>query len=333
MCASPCSSPSTTPAKRTCMHDITDYVYRTLVSTFMTYYIIMRVVCMCIFIQCTATQHKKIIFFLHLHKSAGSSLCRMASVNKMKVDTRNNCNVQNDQRCCGGENIADQQRFALSTKYDFVANEGYMYEQMDMTFYTYITILRRSISRYHSHYHYVLRYSSHRNLDISFENWLAGQPDNWNVRHICGTRCMHKPKYSLNVHDFLFTAQRLKLFSHILFFEKIDEGSRVLANHFGWSSNVNPHLNKVKQSGQLETEQTSLVQKSNYLKMSFMDDLLYDYALNNNLSNIPMDFVDNLINKTLSSEPHSNSPCGQSCSSVYEHTMVNGKGVYLHKYR
>lgn len=249
-----------------------------------------------------APRQNKIYFLLHLHKSGGNSMCHLAKMNNMKI-SGDGCNVQSDQRCCGGENVTDQQRFARNTAYDFVASESYMYRQMDTLSYTYITVLRRSITRYRSHYDHVLR--ENPKIDISFGHWLEGQPDNWNMRHICGTRCMEKPKHSLDIEDFLFAAERLKNFSHVLFFEQYDRGSDVLAKHLGWHLTHVPHLNKAKRSS---------IRDIPYLKMSFLDDLLYDYAFNNSLANIPEQVVARMIVNITSNEPRFSSPCGGYCS-------------------
>jgi hypothetical protein len=68
----------------------------------------------------------RIIYFQHIHKSGGSTMCRIATLNQMKTSLKTNCNVQADQRCCGnGSDSAEALRaFADSTQYTFVANEG-----------------------------------------------------------------------------------------------------------------------------------------------------------------------------------------------------------------
>ena len=135
----------------------------------------------------------RIILFLHLHKGAGTFLCDMAKANNMRVG-RNNCLAQIDQRCCGGDTLWEQYNFAKSSQYDFVANENYMYAGFNENLFTYVTILRDSWSRYVSHFGHVNRAYG---LDNALSAWVEGQPDNWNVRHICGTRCMLRPKFGL----------------------------------------------------------------------------------------------------------------------------------------
>jgi hypothetical protein len=68
----------------------------------------------------------RIIYFQHIHKSGGSTMCRIATLNQMKTSLKTNCNVQPDQRCCGnGSDSAEAlAAFAESTPFTFVANEG-----------------------------------------------------------------------------------------------------------------------------------------------------------------------------------------------------------------
>lgn len=71
------------------------------------------------------TTDGRIIYFQHIHKSGGSTMCRIAALNHMKTALKTNCNVQEDQRCCGGsDSLTALQRFAETTPYSFVANEG-----------------------------------------------------------------------------------------------------------------------------------------------------------------------------------------------------------------
>ena len=98
----------------------------------------------------------KIVYLLHIHKSAGTLMCNLARVNGLSVSTRN-CNVQMDQRCCGhNDSLQAQAVYANYTKYDLVASETQMYEGMDLEHYKYIVVLRNSQNRYFSHWKHVL---------------------------------------------------------------------------------------------------------------------------------------------------------------------------------
>ena len=69
------------------------------------------------------------VYFLHVHKSGGTFMCHFAKQNGLAVSSHN-CNVQTNQRCCGGNSASEHYRFAAATPYDFVANERYMYAAM-----------------------------------------------------------------------------------------------------------------------------------------------------------------------------------------------------------
>lgn len=243
----------------------------------------------------------KKIYFLHLHKSGGTSVCSAALANGLNVN-RHNCNVQADQRCCGGETVAEQQQFARKTTYDFVACESYMYAEMDLQYYTYVTVLRSSMARYMSHYNHVMR----ARQTESFDAWLSGQPDNWNVRHICGTRCMHVPKFALSSEDFHFAARRLSQFSHILFFDTLRESSSVMADKLKWKRLTLQHHQK--------SPKPYTYPHANWTSMTCLDDLLYQKAKENALLTIPSMQVDQLIEIMRVIETKYKHPCGTSCS-------------------
>jgi len=211
--------------------------------------------------------HKKIVFSLHIHKSGGSSMCRMAQMNHMRT-SHDSCNVQKNQRCCGGETIQAHADFYRKTRYNFVANEHCMYTDMDMQHYQYITVLRNSFTRYCSHFNHVL--NSHDNHEL-FPRWMHGQPDNWNTRHICGTKCLHTAKYGLDMLQFNFTLKRLDNFTHISFMEQYYQSMLELSKILKWNKTIVVHTN----SRNHFTDENP----SNYIGMTYLDDLLYTYAV------------------------------------------------------
>lgn len=176
----------------------------------------------------------RIIYYLHIHKSAGTTICGAAELNNMAVSEKN-CNVQIDQRCCGhDDSLQGQQDFAKSTEYEFVANEQDMYTAMDTEHYRYVVMLRDSRDRYMSHWKHV--YRNHRkeyNVE-GFTEWCSGQPDNWNVRKICGTPCMETPKYGLTEHLWNQTLARLSQFDDVMFLDRFNETYTQFANRVGW---------------------------------------------------------------------------------------------------
>lgn len=178
------------------------------------------------------SREKRIIYFLHIHKSAGHTICAAARVNNMRTSVYN-CNVQRNQRCCGdGDSLNAQQAFAKHTSLTFVANERDMYEAMDLQHYRYVVVLRTSKSRYHSHWRHAFRANT---TNEDFYSWSNRQPDNWNVRKICGTRCMSTPKYRITREQWDYTLARLLQFSDILFVENFRESFETFAEQVGWT--------------------------------------------------------------------------------------------------
>lgn len=213
----------------------------------------------------------RIIYYLHIHKSAGTTICKAAKSNGLSV-SETNCNVQVDQRCCGeDDSLEAQQDFALSTDYQLVANEKEMYAAMDTEHYRYVVMLRDSRDRYESHWKHVYRrYTKkddvenfkrthahrrnnekdtvenfagtheHRRNDekVTVENfteWWTGQPDNWNVRKICGTPCMNTSKFGLTEQLWNHTVERLSQFDDVLFVDRFNESYTKFASRVGWT--------------------------------------------------------------------------------------------------
>ena len=260
-------------------------------------------------------KYDKVIFFIHIHKSAGSWMCKQAYRNRMSAAYGSNCNVQDDQYCCGeNDSIQGLIDFANTTYYDFVATEREMYDAMEPNVYDYVVSLRQSKARYYSHYQMILRHTkngkrNHENKDDEdslwlwsgqqnskhrinpsageaagddvdhnhpmkklqqkmardrlrqqqrkkrmelakennnnknvppyqplrdFKTWSSGQPDNWNVRIICGRKCKSSAKFQITPQLFQYTLKRISLFRHILFVENMVESFNTFAEYYGW---------------------------------------------------------------------------------------------------
>eukprot|EP00980_Cylindrotheca_fusiformis_P005928 scaffold1246_cov134-Cylindrotheca_fusiformis.AAC.20 len=279
-------------------------------------------------------RYKNVIYFLHIHKSAGSFLCKQAYENRMSAPYQNNCNAQEDQYCCGKDSVGALYDFANSTFFDFVATERELYESMAPEVLDYVVSLRQSKTRYYSHFLHVVRhiqigikqrressdvdslwlFSPHEdgNGDVNhpmkkiqqeqgrdrlrrqqkkrlkelakqnvsynpihnFTTWSAGQPDNWNVRIICGRRCKTKAKFQITDELFRYTLQRLEKFRHVMFVEDMVGSFNAFAKSYEW---------KILQGGD------SVRKKRNYTAtevqqaewnpmMSALDDALYEFA-------------------------------------------------------
>ena len=101
------------------------------------------------------TKYPKVLFFVHVHKSAGTLFCDLVKRNNLSVKG-NNCNIQTDQHCCGNkDHISDQITYANTTRFDLVAIEREMYTAMAPDQYDYIVAFRKSQARYYSHWRHL----------------------------------------------------------------------------------------------------------------------------------------------------------------------------------
>lgn len=223
--------------------------------------------------------NNRILFLLHIHKSGGSTMCALAAKNRFKVNSKRNCNVQDDQRCCGSaDSLEAQARFARITPYDFVANEQDMYKAMDPTHYHYIVVLRNSADRYLSHWKHVCRESNQTTTEsvFVFDTWWQAQPDNWNVRKLCGTQCQNVTKFQITRELFEYTFDRLRLFDNVLLLEYWNKMFPAFARAVGWSRMS--ALQK-KQVAKKNAVYPALGETAWDPFMSVLDDALYEWVL------------------------------------------------------
>jgi hypothetical protein len=234
----------------------------------------------------------RIIYYLHIHKSAGTTICKAAKFNGLDV-SETNCNVQIDQRCCGeDDSLKAQQDFALSTDFQLVANEKDMYAAMDTDHYRYVVMLRDSRDRYESHWKHVYRkYNLTDTVEIeahwnhvphrrhsekgsveNFTEWWTGQPDNWNVRKICGTPCMNASKYGITEQLWKQTVERLSQFDDVLFVDRFNESFTKFASRVGWT-----RMPVLQPSARHVVDYPSMGDEWDPM-MTALDDALYEFA-------------------------------------------------------
>lgn len=278
-------------------------------------------------------QYKNVIYFVHIHKSAGSFLCKQAYQNRMSAPYENNCNAQEDQYCCGKDSVGGLIDFANATHFDFVATERELYDSMAPEALDYVVSLRQSKARYYSHFLHAVRhlqkgkqrdttdvdslwlwsaypYDSNSNVDHpmkkiqqeqardrirrqqkkrlkeqaknntpynplqDFKTWSAGQPDNWNVRIICGRRCKSRAKFQITNELFRFTLERLAKFRHILFVEDMVDSFNTFATSYRWKPITKDDGARIKRN-----YTTIEVQQAEWNPMmSALDDALYEFA-------------------------------------------------------
>jgi hypothetical protein len=255
-------------------------------------------------------KYPNVLYFVHIHKSAGSLICHLAGKNGVHASVHSNCNVQSDQRCCGKEDTLEAQlTYAKETTYDLVAIEREMYDSLAPESYDYIASIRNSKARYHSHWSHLRRLvpvgGTQRggfgtadwivgNITVesgtgpeygtknlaegedplgSFQEWAKGQPDNWNTRIFCGPKCRWRPKYQITPQLFNDTLARLAKFSHFIFVEDIENSFNQLAAAYGWR-----HYTKGFQRNVGKDKGTNLQDEAWDPLMSPLDDALYEFA-------------------------------------------------------
>lgn len=223
--------------------------------------------------ETASTGEQRIIYFMHIHKCAGSTMCQAAWANAIPVLKAANCNVQKDQRCCGkADTVAAHKLFARTTQLRFVAAEREMYDTMDTEHYRYVTVLRKSHDRYISHFKHVVRESKYNG---TFADWWNFQADNFGFRKFCGPKCSKVSKYHITESLFNYTIDRIHKFEDFLFVENFTASFSQFATRVGWF--FVPYMGK---------NTAPLVNESTYPDlsawdplMSALEDALYEYAL------------------------------------------------------
>jgi hypothetical protein len=147
-----------------------------------------------------------------------------------------------------------------------------MYEAMDTDRFRYIIVLRKSLSRYISHYKHAYRAF---NFQETFSVWWQTQPDNFTFRKICGTRCQNISKYQLSPEIFQYTLARLSKFEDFAFIERFKDSLLQLSRRIGWSKK--PSF--VQNSDEHDDAFYPHINEQDWdPMMSALDDALYEYA-------------------------------------------------------
>jgi len=92
------------------------------------------------------------------------------------------------------------------------------------------------------HYRWMVRHPADGSFHPvgNYTKWVQGQPDNYNLRMICGTRCATVPKYRIPKDLFEHALERLWVdFSHLLFVEDMEESFGRFAHAYGWKTTTN----------------------------------------------------------------------------------------------
>ena len=269
-------------------------------------------------IQAYKRKYPRVLFFVHIHKSAGTLFCRLAFKNRVNTNHASNCNVQDDQYCCGGTDTPEAQiSFATETYLDLVATERELYDSMAPDYYDYIVTLRDSKSRYYSHYGHLRRMMpvgpgyqvggfgdsawifgnnsilnrkiKRREVPVgedplgTFSRWYRGQPDNWNVRILCGAKCRPQPKYQITQELFEYTLKRVDQFRHFLFVEDLESSYNKMALEYRWYNLSDDRYAYILESNGNRRKDKDVVDQRLANEtwdpfMSVLDDALYEFA-------------------------------------------------------
>jgi len=124
----------------------------------------------------------------------------------------------------------------------------------------------------------------------NFTRWLEGQPDNYNLRMVCGSACSGVPKYKITGELFAFSLERLWVnFSHVILVEDMEASLGSFATAYGWNVSLEEDHNghaKAKASAKANANAKAKsihgrpfpVDTSWDPYMTVLDDALYELA-------------------------------------------------------
>jgi len=182
---------------------------------------------------CPARSHQRnvaepLVYYMHMHKAGGSTMCNMARHNNMVANCNNNCNLQ-DPALLRSLTLVEQRHFALTTPYEFVANEMELPDELETQHFRYFTTLRHPLSRYMSAWnHYGDGHGT------SFHEWVVNRPDNYYVRHMCGPSVAALPNGAITEEHLFRAMARLTLFEGVMIVEHYAKTADILRSKLGW---------------------------------------------------------------------------------------------------
>eukprot|EP00440_Ansanella_granifera_P061395 gb/GFBE01066558.1/.p1 GENE.gb/GFBE01066558.1/~~gb/GFBE01066558.1/.p1 ORF type:complete len:416 (+),score=55.27 gb/GFBE01066558.1/:1-1248(+) len=239
-----------------------------------------------------ANAPRKPIWFWHLHKSMGTTICSMMQARHEPVPKEFNCNgdssVQATLRTQDAERI---QRMMQQKNLSIVFSEswapGRLLDQETSPF-SFITVIRQPLARTYSHF---VHASSHYCKDLdqpeqfsycNFAQWaLKHQPDNHIVRELLPEKA-DAPAGSLTMEDLELAKRRLDKFDMVVPMEQIqsDVSARMLEEHLGWKSIEWKHANV--RNGASKNSMASTLSKTLYAEIQAhhaLDLAVYEHAL------------------------------------------------------
>jgi hypothetical protein len=251
-------------------------------------------------------ESKGVVAFLHMHKAAGSAICKLAQANQMRItefQKTHNCNFKGD-----GPNITPADSIGKScpvrTK-ELADHNGVQFFGIERfgdyelcKDFTYITVLREPLERIASHYNYE-KYKEHLSPPPIAKAILkqagakAGQAKNAGPRHWCSmttqtlnnyyirTLLGHKT-YMLDLEaikdEHFIEAYRMleEEFTLELISERWDESLELLQKAIGWTPSKIPER-QAKKNKHKPFEQFFTTQEKTTLKtLNLLDIQLYN---------------------------------------------------------
>ena len=182
---------------------------------------------------------KHLSYYLHIHKSGGSSVCDLARANLPNTFSRH-CNLPLEEAPFYLGNTCDQMYLASwKDGITWLANEGAI-SCLVPELFNYYTMLRHPHDRAFSDFMHSKHLASYQARQFaisgappsSFHEWLELTPDNYLTRMLCGGSAVWTPQLN---HSHLLCAQaKLKHFRLVLLVEEMDLSLSMLSLDQDW---------------------------------------------------------------------------------------------------
>lgn len=151
-----------------------------------------------------AMERDKIAFYVHIHKSGGTTLCKTAKANGEQVNADNNCNMKGDGPWTITEKTLErtcEERYQLAREngYSFIAIERFLLEgELDCKDrFIYILMVRDPKQRHNSHadvHRHGVFQDKHRGFTIKTQNKKGANYYPMATRRLVRVRRRHKKR-------------------------------------------------------------------------------------------------------------------------------------------
>jgi len=222
------------------------------------------------------------VFFLHVHKAGGTTICHLAQENGCYLFPDYNCNV------------------GIETGYRFVAEENLLPDNLWARTEGMLrfTMLREPIARAHSHFVFECEFklipptiesAAAAKACTSAEAYWEVNPDNFVTRQLCGKACAFKPRGALEMADLQLAKDTLDRMDLVLIVERFAEAGGLLNRTLRWTDPLparghqNSMANLLRNKGGVANlargPALKASQESARLReLHLLDSMLYDYA-------------------------------------------------------